>query len=60
MLSAKTSRGHQLIRLGRLENHIALSNPIIDVRTASFGVIGLPSLVYSYFKLDQVQITNGF
>ena len=41
-----------LFYLGRLEIHIALSNPNIDVRESSLRVIMLPSLVYLYFELD--------
>ena len=59
MLWAKVSRKiaeyppHQLICLGHLEIHIALSNPNIDV---------LPLLVYPYFELDieQDEICKGF
>ena len=40
------------LALGRLEIHIALSNPNIDVRESSFRVIMLPSLAYLYFELD--------
>ena len=41
---------HQLANLGRLEIHIALSNPNINVRIGCSGL--LPSLVYPYFELD--------
>ena len=41
----------QLIRLGRLEIHVALSNLKIDVRIVA-RVIVLPYLVYPYFELD--------
>ena len=41
----------QLIRLGRLEIHIALSNPKIDVRIVAWLIV-LPYLVYPYFELD--------
>ena len=56
MLSAKISRGlktaeyllHQLIRLRRLEIHIALSNPNIDVRILAhdygFAIVSLSLL----------------
>ena len=40
---------YQLMILGRLEIHIALSNPPnIDVRILPQGIV-LPSLVYPYF-----------
>ena len=44
---------HQLICLGHLEIHIALSNPNIDV---------LPLLVYPYFEpdIEQDEICKGF
>ena len=60
MLSAKISRGFKnggistpLIRLGRLEIHIAHSNPNIDVRIfAQNYCVAIIALVYPCFELD--------
>ena len=49
-LGKKIDPLHQLARLGRLEIHIALSNPNIKVRIGSLRL--LPSLIHPYFELD--------
>ena len=43
---------HQLIRLGRQEIHITVTNPITSMSECSLRVIVLLSLVYPYAKLD--------
>ena len=46
---------YQLIRLGLLEVHIALSNPNNLMSESLLRVTVLPLLVYPYFKLDTEQ-----
>ena len=43
---------HQLIRLGRQEIHITVTNPITSMSECSLRVIVLLSLVYPYARLD--------
>ena len=43
---------HRLIRLGRQEIHISVTNPIKSMSECSLRVIELLSLVYPYSKLD--------
>ena len=49
------------MRLGRLRIHIALSNANGDVKNPRSGVrvIVLPSSVYPYFDIEQVEIRKA-